>query len=67
MQVDGEPGGLPPWSPPRIARLALSSTDNTGAHVHPTTWEGSRPVPQSGPTVGYRMPTSGEPAPYPVT
>ena len=50
------------WSRPRLMRLALASTDNTGAHNNPDTWEGGSSDPSNTGhyTGGYRMPTSSE-------
>ena len=56
-----------PWVAPRIARLHLGSTD-AGSRMNPydDIWEGSRPSPGVAPTGGYRMPRSGESAPWPL-
>ena len=56
-------------NPPRIRRLDLHGVES-GSHPPGTAdWEGSKiwdpASPSASPTRGYRMPTSGEPVPFP--
>ena len=54
------------WNPPRLHNLYLTGV-MSGGRMHGD-WEGSKewsPGPNASPTVGYRMPTSAEPVPFP--
>ena len=54
------------WNPPRIHKILLDAVVSGTRMAND--WEGSKtwtPGPNASPTEGYRMPTSGEPVPYP--
>ena len=57
------------WNPPRIYELQLHSVGSGIRGVGTTQYEGSNnynyPASPADPTSGYRLPTSGEPVPYP--
>ena len=59
------------WNPPRIRKLNLHDVES-GTRPSTSQWEGTTnhlpnaaPPAFSAPSRGYRMPTSGEPVPYP--
>ena len=60
------------WNPPRLMKLALGGTKSGTRGAGTGIYEGVNnhlpgvaPPTNSQPSTGYRMPTSGEPVPYP--
>ena len=56
------------WNPPRFRKLNLHGVES-GTKPSVSQWEGlynyNYPASPQDPTSGYRVPTSGEPVPYP--